>query len=69
VNRRGQISVEVDHDAADDVGGRSWLVTLRRGQRAVVVGRELGRFAAIALGDDLRRLLGPRARQEGGAID
>jgi hypothetical protein len=46
---RHQISVEVDQQDADDGPGRTWVVTLRRGQRRVVVGRDLGRFSATAL--------------------
>jgi hypothetical protein len=64
------VSVEVDQDDDNANGsGRSWTVTLRRGRRSVVVGRDLGRFSATVLGGELRALLHPRARQEGDAID
>jgi hypothetical protein len=65
---RNQISVEVDQQD-DDGPGRSWVVTLRRGQRRVVVGRDLGRFSATALSSELRKLLHPRSPQEGDAIE
>jgi hypothetical protein len=67
---RNLISVEVDQEDHDgDRPGRSWVVTLRRGTSAVVVGRDLGRFSATVLSGDLRALPHPRARQEGGTID
>ena len=60
-----QISVEVDQDQAGDGPhpGRSWTVTLRRGQHTVIVGQNLGRFAATALTGELRQLLHSRTRQ------
>jgi len=65
-----QVLVEVDHHEEDDDGaGRLWTVTLRRGARRVVVGRDLGRFSATLLAGELRTLLHPRTRQEGGAIE
>ncbi|HEX2064130.1 MAG TPA: hypothetical protein VHE80_06885 [Acidimicrobiales bacterium] len=63
-----QIRVDVDHDDVDGAG-RFWTVTLHRGRRSVVVGRELGRFSATMLAGDLQALLHPRTRQEGDAID
>ena len=66
---RNQITVEVDQQDADDGPGRTWVVTLRRGQRRVVVGRDLGRFSATALSGELRTLLHPRSPQEGDAIE
>jgi len=67
---RNQISVEVDQED-DDSGrpGRCWLVTLRRGTNSVVVGRDLGRFSATVLSGELRALLQPGARRDGGAIE
>jgi hypothetical protein len=65
-----QIHVDVDQDGNDDEGvGRFWTVTLRRGTRTVVVGRDLGRFSAIALSGELRAVLHLRSRQEGDAIE
>ena len=67
---RNQVSVEVDQQEDDgDGSGRCWVVTLRRGTNAVVVGRDLGRFSATVLSGELRNLLHPRARQEGDAIE
>jgi hypothetical protein len=71
--QRGQISVEIsqaDDDTADHLHHRrSWTVTLRRGQRTATIGRDLGRFAAIALANDLQQLIHPRAQHQGGPID
>ena len=64
----GQLSVELQEEDADGAG-RSWTVTLRRGARSVVVGRDLGRFSASALCGELRVLLHPRTRREGDAIE
>ena len=67
---RNQISIEVDHDDHDgDRPGRCWVVTLRRGTKSVVVGRDLGRFSATVLSGELRAILQPGARQEGDAIE
>ena len=67
---RNQIGVEVDQQEDDgDGSGRCWVVTLRRGTNTVVVGRDLGRFSATVLSGELRNLLHPRARQEGGTIE
>jgi len=67
---RSQISVDVDQQENDgDGSGRCWVVTLRRGTNAVVVGRDLGRFSATVLSGELRALLHPRARQEGDTIE
>lgn len=72
-SRKGNANqVRVDVGPNDDEAngsGRFWTVTLRRGRRSVVVGRDLGRFSATALGGELRALLHPRTRQEGDAID
>ncbi len=66
----GQVSVDVHQDDDSDEGaGRCWTVTLHRGRRAVVVGRDLGRFSASVLSDELRTLLHPRSRQEGDTIE
>ena len=67
---RNSISVEVDQeDHEGDRPGRSWMVTLRRGTNSVVVGRDLGRFSATVLSGELRALLQPGARRDGGAIE
>jgi hypothetical protein len=64
------IHVDVDQDDHDDeAAGRFWTVTLRRGHRRVVVGRDLGRISASVMADELRGLLHPRTRQEGDAIE
>ena len=63
-----RVSVEIDHDEDASDGhdpGRSWVVSLRRGERTVIVGHDLGRFAAIALTGELRKLLHPRTRPAG----
>lgn len=67
---RNQISVEVDlQDHDGDRPGRCWMVTLRRGTNSVVVGRDLGRFSATVLSGELRAILQPGARRDGGAIE
>jgi hypothetical protein len=66
---RNRISVEVDQEEDDSRPGRCWAVTLRRGRNSVVVGRNLGRFSATVLSGELRALLQPGARQDGGAIE
>jgi len=63
------VHVEVDHDGNEDGPSRFWTVSLRRGGRRVVVGRDLGRFSATLLAGDLRTLLHPRSGQEGAAIE
>jgi hypothetical protein len=45
------------------------VVTLRRGTNSVVVGQDLGRFSATVLSGELRVLLQPGARRDGGAIE
>jgi hypothetical protein len=50
------VDVELDEDSADP--GRDWVVRLRRGNRAVVVGRGLGRFSAAVLAAELRVVVG-----------
>jgi hypothetical protein len=63
-----RISIEAtqDEDAKDGPDpGRSWVVRLRRGQRTVIVGQDLGRFAATALTGELRQLLHPRTPRDG----
>jgi hypothetical protein len=67
---RNRISVEVDEEDQDtEASGRCWVVTLRRGTNSVVVGRDLGRFSATVLSGELRALLQPGARRDGGAIE
>ncbi|MGH9277013.1 MAG: hypothetical protein ACRD12_02735 [Acidimicrobiales bacterium] len=68
----GDRSITVEVDQQDDGGagaGRSWVVRIRRAERSVVVGRDLGRFSATVLAGDLRAVLQPRTRQEGDAIE
>jgi hypothetical protein len=74
---RPLVSIAVERDEADD-DGRDWLVTLRRGQRVVVVNRGLGRFSATALAAEITalvhgtapaRLEPPPRRQGGGTIE
>jgi hypothetical protein len=68
---RGHIKVDIDQDDDSDGlhPGRSWIVSLRRGPRTVIVGGDLGRFAATALSTELHQLLHPRTRQKGDIID
>jgi hypothetical protein len=63
------VHVDIDQDGDDDAGGRFWTVTLRRGARRVVVGRDLGRISATVLAGELWTVLHPRRRQEGDAIE
>ena len=53
------VAVEVDQQSIsdDEQPGRDWVVRLRRGDRVVVVGRELGRFTALAMAAELHTLL------------
>jgi len=64
----GITTVEVaQDDEPDDDGpdaGRNWVVRLQRGHDTVTIGRDLGRFSAMALAGDLRRLVGPTHREE-----
>ena len=61
-----EINIETDQDPdPDGHPGRTWTVTLRRGQHHVIVGHHLGRFTAAALTDNLRELL----EHPGGPID
>jgi hypothetical protein len=66
------VDVEVvqddDHDDNGTQAGRNWVVRLQRGHDSVIIGQNLGRFSAMALAGDLRRLFEP-ARQGGGAIE
>ena len=64
-----QITVETGQDPDDPTPMRSWTVTIHRGPNAVTVGRGLGRFAANALTEDLRRLLHNPNQQGGHIID
>jgi hypothetical protein len=70
--RSEPITVELDQVDPDDEASRvtrSWVVRLRRGHQTVTVGHDLGRFSATALSGELRRLLYPRTRHEGDAIE
>ena len=69
---RGPLVVEVDQPDTDPDNellqpSRSWTVRLRRGPDTVIIGRDLGRFTATALGRDLQQLLNPNTK--GGAIE
>lgn len=68
-----QVTVEIAQDDDGDGHGlhaaRPWVVRLRRGRHSVIVARDLGRFSASVLYDQLRRLLHPRTGQEGDAIE
>ncbi|MDA8263987.1 MAG: hypothetical protein M0T79_01300 [Actinomycetota bacterium] len=59
--RRSVLGVEAEPSEASDVPGRHWEVRLRRGSRAVVVQRGLGRFSATALAADIQTLLTGKA--------
>lgn len=72
VHRNGpapRLTVEVDHER-DDVAGRPtgnvWLVRLRRGDRDVEIATGLGRPSAEYLARQLRELIEPQPRAEGG---
>jgi hypothetical protein len=72
-NRRptNQITVEIEHEDENvdhPHPGRTWTVTLRRGQNTATVNWDLGRFAAAALAEELKTLLNPH-QHERGAID
>jgi len=61
-----EINIETDQDPdPDGHPGRTWTVTLRRGQHHVIVGHHLGRFTAADLTENLRELL----EHPGGPID
>jgi hypothetical protein len=72
------VTIDVERDEGDE-DGRDWLVTLRRGQRVVVVNRGLGRFSASALAAEITALVHGTAgpvrvepeprRQRGGTIE
>ncbi|HEX2053001.1 MAG TPA: hypothetical protein VHJ78_04635 [Actinomycetota bacterium] len=66
----GQLTVDVHQEDDDGQGaGRCWTVALRRGRHSVVVARELGRFSASQLCNELRALLHPRSQQKGDTIE
>jgi hypothetical protein len=56
------VAVDVAQDDKDsDDGsraGRDWIVRLQRGHDSMIVGRDLGRFSAMALAGELRQFLG-----------
>ena len=59
-----------DEQLGDDVvGGRVWLVRIRRGQREVVVASELGRPSAERLAGQIAELIGPLRRAKGAAME
>jgi predicted Rdx family selenoprotein len=74
VARKGpapHLVVEVDHEREDGTGrptGHVWLVRLRRGDLVVEVARDLGRPSADYLAQQLRELIDPSRRAEGGAM-
>ena len=63
-----EVAQDDDHDDNGSHHGRDWLVRLQRGHDSVTIARDLGRFSALALAGELRRLFAP-ARREGGAIE
>jgi hypothetical protein len=66
------LTVEVDH-VHDESGGRPlgrvWIVKLRRGRDEVVVATELGRPSADDLAGQIARLISPRQRAQGAAME
>jgi hypothetical protein len=62
------VDVAQDDDDRDDGSraGRDWIVRLQRGHDSVIVGRDLGRFSALALAGELRRFLAGANGHEGG---
>ena len=62
------VDVAQDEDDRDDGSraGRDWIVRLQRGHDSVIVGRDLGRFSALALAGELRRFLAGANGHEGG---
>ena len=63
--------VELDCEAGDATGrptGHVWLVRLRRGERSVEVATGLGRPSAEYLAHQLRDLIEPQRRAEGGEM-
>jgi len=56
---RVRLTVELERLDDDARSGADWVVRLRRGSRAVVVGSGLGRLSAAALAGELRSLLEP----------
>lgn len=64
------VAVEVAQDDSDnDDGsraGRDWIVKLQLGHDSVIVGRDLGRFSAMALAGELRHFLGGANGHGGG---
>jgi hypothetical protein len=49
------VDIELDDDSENP--GRAWVVRLHRGNRSVVVGRDLGRFSAAVLAAELRTVV------------
>jgi hypothetical protein len=74
VARKGplpRLTVEVDHERDDETGrptGHVWLVRLRRGDLVVEVATGLGRPSADYLARQLREVIEPQRRAEGGAM-
>ena len=65
-SNRDEIAVEMGQDPDDPTPMRSWTVTIHRGQKAVIVGHGLGRFAATALTGELHQLFQPNTQQHRG---
>jgi hypothetical protein len=63
-----EVAQDDEHDGDGAKAGRNWVVQLRRGHDTVTIGRDLGRFSAIALAGELLRLFGS-APHGGGAIE
>jgi hypothetical protein len=62
-----ELGQDDEHDDDGSQAGRNWIVRLQRGHDSVIIGRDLGRFSALALAGELRRFLGGANRHEGGA--
>jgi hypothetical protein len=70
--RPSSLVVELDHPTASSDGRppeRVWAVSLRRGQRVVLIADNLGWPSANALAQQLADLITSRPRQKGAAID
>ncbi|HLN42560.1 MAG TPA: hypothetical protein VK215_08895 [Acidimicrobiales bacterium] len=59
-----EVAQDDEHDDDGSDAGRNWVVRLQRGHDIVTIGRDLGRFSAMALAGDLCRLFGPTHREE-----
>jgi hypothetical protein len=62
--RRPTLTVEISHPDQHEPRprGHHWTVTLRRGNRAVVLATDLGWATATTLADQIRHVIDPGAR-------